>query len=323
MSYAPPPDPAVVAFGGGHGLSATLGALRLVTSRISAVVSVADDGGSSGRLRQEFDVLPPGDLRMALAALSDSGHRGQTWRDVFQHRFSSEGPLNKHAVGNLVITALTERTGDPVTALDLAGELLHAKGRVLPQSTIPLQLQAEVVDGEGNREVLSGQSRLASTTSHIERLWVTPSDAPACAEAVDAVEQADWLIFGPGSWFTSVIPHLLLPDMAAALRAAPGRKCLTTNLIAQDGETAAMDTAALLEAFHDHAPDLKIDVVIADPITVRDGEELENQAKLMGAKLLLRRVARGRNPGMHDTVRLAAAYRDVFEGAYLNFKVAK
>ncbi len=129
--------PAVVALGGGHGLAASLSALRLMTDRLTAVVTVADDGGSSGRLRHELDVLPPGDLRMALAALCDDSDWGHTWRDVLQHRFRSDGPLDQHAVGNLLIVALWELLGDPVAGLDWVGRLLGARGRVLPMSCRP------------------------------------------------------------------------------------------------------------------------------------------------------------------------------------------
>src|SRR5699024_10102194 len=137
-------QPRVVALGGGHGLAATLGALRHVTTEVTAVVTVADDGGSSGRLRQELGVLPPGDLRMALSALCDVSDWGQTWRDVLQHRFTTTGPLNGHAVGNLLIVALWELLGNEVAGLDLIARLLDADGRVLPMASVPLEIEADV-----------------------------------------------------------------------------------------------------------------------------------------------------------------------------------
>ena len=140
--------PAVVALGGGHGLAASLSALRLVTDRITAVVTVADDGGSSGRLRDEFDVLPPGDLRMALAALCDDTAWGHQWRDVLQHRFAGEGHLGGHAVGNLLIVSLWELLGDTVGGLDLVGQLLNASGRVLPMAAVPLIIEASVMGAD-------------------------------------------------------------------------------------------------------------------------------------------------------------------------------
>jgi uncharacterized cofD-like protein len=136
--------PVVAALGGGHGLAATLTALRYVTDEITAIVTVADDGGSSGRLRDEFGVLPPGDLRMALAALCAESEWGHTWRDVLQHRFAGDGPLGGHALGNLLIVALWELHDDPVAGLDLVGRLLQAQGRVLPMAAVPLAIEADV-----------------------------------------------------------------------------------------------------------------------------------------------------------------------------------
>src|SRR3954454_17302734 len=153
--------PAVVALGGGHGLSASLSALRLMTDRITAVVTVADDGGSSGRLRDELGVLPPGDLRMALAALCDDSEWGRTWRDLLQHRFRSSGDLDQHAVGNLLIVALWEQLGDTVAGLDWVGRLLGARGRVLPMAAVPLLIEADVVDAGGQVEHVVGQSAVA------------------------------------------------------------------------------------------------------------------------------------------------------------------
>ena len=146
---SPARDPRVVALGGGHGLAASLSALRRVTRNVTAVVTVADDGGSSGRLRRELGVLPPGDLRMALAALCGDDQWGRTWSDVVQHRFRSDGTLHDHAVGNLLIVALWELLGDPVVGLDWMGRLLRAEGRVLPMSLVPLDIEAVVqLDGD-------------------------------------------------------------------------------------------------------------------------------------------------------------------------------
>ena len=163
--------PAVVALGGGHGLAASLGALRHLTDRLTAVVTVADDGGSSGRLRRELGVLPPGDLRMALAALCADGDWGTTWRDVLQHRFASQGELHNHSVGNLLIVALWELLGDSVQGLDWVGRLLGVQGRVLPMSSVPLDIEATVAGLDaatphrgagGPRPVAGGAERVAT-----------------------------------------------------------------------------------------------------------------------------------------------------------------
>ncbi|WP_022916415.1 gluconeogenesis factor YvcK family protein [Ruania albidiflava] len=309
-------QPRVVALGGGHGLAATLGALRHVTTEVTAVVTVADDGGSSGRLRQELGVLPPGDLRMALSALCDTSDWGHVWRDVLQHRFVSPGPLDGHAVGNLLIATVWELLEDPVAGLDLIGELLGAKGRVLPMASVPLDIEADVLLGPGPNaphSLVRGQSRLAVTAGKVERVRLIPAEPPACAEAVAAIRTADWVILGPGSWFTSVMPHLLVPEIATALQETEARRVLTLNLSAQDGETTGYSAADHVRSLVDYAPDLRLDVVLADPSSVQDLDDLTRSAQAVGARLLLRQVSEGDGTPRHDTLRLAAAYSDAFE----------
>lgn len=308
--------PRVVALGGGHGLAATLGALRHVSSDITAVVTVADDGGSSGRLRHELGKLPPGDLRMALAALCDESEWGLTWRDVLQHRFRSGGPLDGHAVGNLLIIALWELLGDEVDGLAWVGRLLGARGRVLPMASVPLDIEAEVhVQGSDQLRTVRGQSRVAVTSGGIESVRLIPEDPPAHPEAVRAVREAEWVVLGPGSWYTSVIPHLLVPELARALEQTDARRALTLNLSAQPGETEGMSAADHLRTLLEHAPDMRLDVVIADPAAVGDDlDELLEAARALGAQVLLRQVAAGDGTPRHDPLRLAAAYRDAFDG---------
>jgi len=312
--------PAVAALGGGHGLFASLSALRLMSDRLTAVVTVADDGGSSGRLRDELDVLPPGDLRMALAALCDDSEWGRTWSDLLQHRFVSGGSLDKHAMGNLMIVALWELLGDTVTGLDWVGRLLGARGRVLPMASVPLVVEADVRrDGAGGTTALAtvvGQSQVAVTEGRIEQLRLVPADPPACPEAVEAVRGADWIVLGPGSWYSSVLVHLLVPELARALHETDARVCVTLNLAAERGETQGLTATDHLEALHRHAPGLRVDAVLADPSAVEDVDELADAAKAMGARLLMRQVRRGDGTARHDALRLAAAYRDVFEGVY-------
>ncbi len=306
--------PAVVALGGGHGLSSSLGALRLMTDRITAVVTVADDGGSSGRLRSELDVIPPGDLRMALSALCDDTEWGRTWRDVLQHRFASDGPLDQHAVGNLLIVALWELLGDPVAGLDWVGRLLGARGRVLPMSTVPLAIEADVLI-DGVETLVQGQAAVASAAGEVRAIRLLPHDPPACPEAVAAIGEADWVVLGPGSWFTSVLPHVRVPALHEALRSTPAHRCVTLNLSPYDDPTA-MSNLQHLRALATHAPDLRVDVVVADPSAVRHLDELTDQAASMGAQLVLRQVSSGDGTPRHDALRLAAAYRDAFEGAW-------
>lgn len=314
---APNQAPRVVALGGGHGLAATLSAVRLITSDVTAIVTVADDGGSSGRLRAEMDVLPPGDLRMAVSALCDSSEWGQTWRDVLQHRFHTDGEMDGHAVGNLLLAAIWQLLGDEVAGLDLIARLLGATGRVLPMSTTPLAIEADVRQRDqpdGPALLIRGQSRVAVTSGVVERVRLLPEDAQACPEAVTAIDEADWVILGPGSWFTSVMPHLMLPGLLQALQRTEAKLALTLNLAQQPGETAGYTAADHLRSLQDYAPDLRVDVVIADPSAIEDLDDVVSCASSLGAQVLLRQVGVGDGTPRHDPLRLAAAYRDAFEG---------
>jgi uncharacterized cofD-like protein len=308
--------PSVVAFGGGHGLAASLSALRHLTEKLTAVVTVADDGGSSGRLRREFAVLPPGDLRMALSALCDDSEWGRLWRDVLQHRFASAGTLHAHSTGNLLIVTLWELLGDTVTGLDWVARLLRARGRVLPMAAVPLDIEATVagIDPELPDEITTvrGQVAVATTPGRMLEVRLVPQDAPACVPALEAISAADWVVLGPGSWFSSVLPHLLLPELAEALHRTSARRCVTMNLGPQVGETAGFSAQTHLEVLAAHAPQLRIDAVLADPYAVEDAEALAEAAASLGARLVMRQVSLGDGTPRHDPLRLAAAYRDVF-----------
>ena len=305
--------PAVVALGGGHGLSATLRALRHVTHQLTAVVTVADDGGSSGRLRREFDCLPPGDLRMALAALTDDSEWGLTWRDVLQHRFAGEGELDNHALGNLLILALWQLLGDEVEGLDWVGRLLAIHGRVIPMSASPLVIEADLVDG-AHRKRVRGQVAVATERGQMTNVGIVPTDADAHPEALRAIGEADWVVLGPGSWYTSVLPHLILPSMRRALESTTALNAVVLNLSAQHGETDGMTCADHLRVLNEYAPDLRLNVVIADPSVVEDTDDLESVAARLGATVVLRQVRTGETLCNHDPLRLAAAFRDAFDG---------
>jgi uncharacterized cofD-like protein len=319
---APPGRPVsrpVVALGGGHGLYASLSALRRVTRQLTAVVTVADDGGSSGRLRREFGVLPPGDLRMALAALCGDDSWGTTWSRVVQHRFTGDGDLGGHAVGNVLIVALWELLGDTVQGLDWVGRLLGAHGRVLPMAAVPLDLAAEVEGAEEGRPdeitTVRGQVACATTRGRVRSISLVPADPPACTEATEAVRAADWVVLGPGSWFTSVLPHLMVPQLAEALHQTPARRLVALNLAPQAGETEGFPPHAHLEVLADHAPQLQIDVVLADRQAAADtADELEKAAARLGGRLVLADLAMGDGSPRHDPLRLAGAFMHIFEG---------
>jgi uncharacterized cofD-like protein len=310
-------DPAVVALGGGHGLAASLAALRRLTSHLTAVVTVADNGGSSGRLREEFGVHPPGDLRMALAALCGDDRWGQTWARVLQHRFESEGDMDGHAVGNLLIVALWQLLDDHVAGLDWVGGLLGARGRVLPMAITPMDITARVrgaeADAPGEVTTVRGQVAVATTPGSVLDVSLEPSDPKACPEAVDAIAEADWVVLGPGSWYSSVIPHLLVPGLREALAATPGKVVVTLNLEAQPGETEGYTPEDHLEVLHRTAPELRIDAVVADPGSVPDDASLESAVDALGARLVLADVALEGAPGQHDPDKLARAYALVTE----------
>ncbi|MDP9398688.1 MAG: uridine diphosphate-N-acetylglucosamine-binding protein YvcK [Actinomycetota bacterium] len=312
-----PEAPRVVALGGGHGLAASLSALRRITPHVTAVVTVADDGGSSGRLRQELGVLPPGDLRMALAALCGDDEWGRTWQEVVQHRFVSDGDLHGHVVGNLLIVALWEKFGgNPVVGLDWVGRLLGARGRVLPMASVPLDIAATVIGADpsspGETTTVRGQVAVATTAGRLAALRLLPENPPACPDAVEAVRAADWVVLGPGSWFSSVLPHLLVPELATALMHTPARKLVALNLAPQPGETAGFSPEEHLEVLAAHAPELSLDAVLADPATVADPASLQQEAALFGAELHLHDVAADDGTPRHDPIRLAQAYARVF-----------
>jgi uncharacterized cofD-like protein len=308
----------VVAFGGGHGLHASLSALRLlvddlVVDDLTAVVTVADNGGSSGRLRKEFGVLPPGDLRMALAALCGTDEWGRTWSQVVQHRFAGQGEMNGHNLGNLLIVGLWELLGDHVDALDYVGRLLGSTGRVLPMALTPMDITAEVRGlVAGDPEALTtvrGQVEVATTDGLIDSIALVPEDPPATPAALAAIAAADWCVLGPGSWFTSVIPHLLVPDLRQALVQTDARVLVVLNLVDEAGETPGFGPADHLAVLLEHAPDLRIDTVLVDASgAAEDLADLEHAVSATGAKLAVHDVAVEPGSPHHDPPRLAAAY---------------
>lgn len=308
---------AVVALGGGHGLAASLAALRilvddLTVDDLSAIVTVADNGGSSGRLRGEFGVLPPGDLRMALAALCGDDEWGDTWARVMQHRFAGDGEMRGHVIGNLLIVGLWELLGDHVDALDWVGKLLGAKGRVLPMALAPMDISAQVRGLGADPDELTtvrGQVEVATTEGVISSIHLDPPDPPVSETATRAIADADWVFLGPGSWFTSVLPHLLVPGLHDALVGTTARVGVVLNLGEQAGETGGFGPADHLAVLVEHAPDLAIDVVLADEGAVgADLPELKEVVEATGARLVVDDVASADRGAQHDPQKLAAAY---------------
>lgn len=309
-------SPRIVALGGGHGLYATLSAARRITPHVTAVVTVADDGGSSGRLRSELDVVPPGDLRMALAALASDSPHGRLWATIIQHRFGGSGALAGHPIGNLILAGLNEVLADPVAALDELGRVLGVKGRVLPMCPIALQIEADVAGLEGDprmSRVIRGQVAVATTPGKVRRVRLLPGDPPATRQAVDAIMAADLVVLGPGSWFTSVIPHVLVPGLAAALKNTTARRALVLNLAAEPGETAGFSAERHLHVLTQHAPGFSVHEIIVDAASVpsdRERDQLRRTASVIEASVQFADVSRPGTP-LHDPAKLAAALEGV------------
>jgi uncharacterized cofD-like protein len=298
----------VVALGGGHGLAATLTALRQITNQLTAIVTVADNGGSSGRLREEFPIFPPGDLRMALAALCADDEWGRTWAEIMQHRFVSEGDLNGHAMGNLLLASMWNAGDDPVVALDRVGQLLKVIGRVLPMASVALDIEGTFNTSTG-RIVVRGQKEVATAKGHIQSLRIIPEDPPARSEALDAISDAEWITMGPGSWFSSVIPHLLVPAQLQALQSSTARKILILNLDAstqsQGEEFAGSTPEEHLEFFHRYAPGVTVDYCLVDQSVVRDQEALELAASTLGGEIVVADIRKAPGSIHHDAQKLA------------------
>ncbi len=294
MKAGTSPSPRVVALGGGHGLAASLRAARQYAGDVTAIVSVADDGGSSGRLRQAFGIPAPGDLRRCLVALGDPDSR---WGRAFEYRFPA-GELEGHAFGNLIITGLAASTGDFTTALVEAGHLVGVAGRILPATAGPVVLKAEV-DGE---EIV-GQVRVQDAAGPKSRVSLVPSDANPPPGAAEAIAGADQVILGPGSLYTSVLAVTAVPALRQALAGRVGRRVYVCNLRPQVPETTGFDAAAHVQALRDHG--VEVDVVIHDPSGMPAGRL---DVPVVSAELAL---ADGSG---HDSERLAAILRQLAEG---------
>jgi len=301
----------IVAFGGGHGLAAMLSALRDISSEITAVVTVADNGGSSGQLRSEFGVMPPGDLRMALSALCSDDEWGSSWAQALQHRFESEGPLNGHALGNLLLTALWNLNNDPVVGLDKVGELLRIVGRVLPMAAIPIEIEATLKplsSGQPGR-VIRGQVEVAEAAGEVVSVRLIPDSPPVLSEVLEAIENAEWITIGPGSWYSSVLPHLLVPQIRTALSNSNAQIVVFLNLDARTvkDEASALSPEVQIEFLKTHAPEVKIDYLVADNSIKTTG--LEAIAQKYQAQLILSDLAHHPGSDQHDRFKVLSTLK--------------
>lgn len=325
----------VASLGGGHGLHQTLLAAKKIAAakegapdpadyHVNAIVTVADDGGSSGRLRRELDIVPPGDLRMALAALTPPSEFGAEWADIIQHRFGGNGAMAGHAVGNLIIAGMAEAYGDLQRALDTLGRWTQTVGRVLPVALEPLEIEADVQGLDDDPRLLRsvrGQVAVATTPGAVRRVRILPDQPPANPAAVEAILNADVVTIGPGSWFSSVIPHLLIPEIAQALTDTDATVIVILNLSPEAGETPGFTTERHIHVFNQHAPALKVDHFLADSgITLSEGERtyLQRAAATSGAEVTFADLAEvdadGQRTIRHDPEKLAAAITALVRG---------
>lgn len=303
--------PRVVAIGGGTGLSTLLRGLKERSANITAIVSVADDGGSSGRLREQLGIAAVGDIRNCLAALAETE---PAMAKLLQYRFTEdEGNLAGHAVGNLLIAAMNAiDNGDFEEAIRHMNRVLAVRGRVVPASGTPLTLHARLRDGG----LIEGQSRIARMRA-IESVWLEPADVRASRDAVAAIAEADLVVLGPGSLYTSVLPPLLVPEIRAALATTPALRVFACNVATQAGETEGYDLADHVEAFVAHMGPVAVDVVLANNHLAGSAPDLELGVPVklrwppVGAarrpRLALDDLVDPANPHHHDPELLAAS----------------
>ncbi|MEA4907137.1 MAG: YvcK family protein, partial [Anaerolineaceae bacterium] len=307
--------PHIVVIGGGTGLSSLLRGLKQHTNNLTAIVTVADDGGSSGELRRNIGILPPGDIRNCLAAMSDDE---DLLTQIFQYRFSAGAGLNGHSLGNLFITALADITGSFEEAVAESGRVLAVKGRVLPSTLHDVRLVAEVQQQNGSRPLqVKGESEITKANGHIQRVWLEPNNPLAFPPALQAILSADLIVIGPGSLFTSIIPNLLVPDLADAIRASRALKFYVCNVASQSGETDGFTCDDHVNTIERHFGGRLFDLMVcnnnfsgslpANADWIRPGPENDQRQAVYYSDLLDQE-----NTWRHDSQKLAQVVMDLF-----------
>lgn len=317
----------IVAVGGGTGLSSLLRGLKKHTSNITAVVTVADDGGSSGRLREEIGILPPGDIRSCLVALADEEN---LMSSLFQYRFSDGESLEGHSFGNLFLAAMTEIAGDFDKAVKQSGKILAIKGKVLPATLCPVTLKAVMEDGE----IVEGESHISHDERKIEKVFAKPDICQPSAGVLEALSEADLIILGPGSLYTSVIPNLLVKGIVKAINKSRAISLYVCNVMTQPGETDGFTASQHLETLRKHAPGIKIDYcLVNDEIpspTILKKYKLEGadpvkadviKIEEMGSRPITASLISESNMVRHDSDKLADRIMRIFEDAANNLKI--
>lgn len=307
--------PRVVAIGGGHGLSTLLRGLKDHTHNITAVVTVADDGGSSGKLRESLGILPPGDIRNCLAALSNDE---ALLTQLFQYRFRGASSLEGHSFGNLFITALSDITGSFEEAVSESGRVLSVHGRVLPSTLHNVRLVADMQLPHIVNEVrVEGESRIPHAAGRVRRLWLEPNDAPAFPPVLQAILSADMIVVGPGSLYTSLLPNLLVMDILAAMRVSRAVKIFVCNIAVQAGETDFYSCYDHVQALEAHVGENLFDVIVCndcyDERLTRDVEWVRaDERSLADVRVYTEDLVDAEFPHRHDSVKLAQTLMDIF-----------
>ena len=310
--------PEIVVIGGGTGLSNLLRGLKAHTSNLSAIVTVADDGGSSGRLREDFKMIAPGDLRNCLVALAE---QEGVMENLFRYRFEGNNELSGHSFGNLFITALAQvYDGDIEEALEAASKLLRVRGRVIPSSTEFIQLSAELIDGT----IVDGESNIPHAGKKIKRVFSSPEHPKPEGAALRAIDEADVIILGPGSLYTSIIPNLLTDKIADHVRASKANKIYIANVMTQPGETSGYTLADHVQAIIDHSGGGIIDTVLANdgPLPIQMVEQYSavgsepvdidsKRLQDMGIRTVRATLISQEKPAIHDPERLGKVLMDI------------
>ena len=303
--------PRIVAIGGGTGLSVLLRGLKTYTDNLSAVVTVADDGGSSGRLRRELSVLPPGDFRNCLVAMSDDE---SLVGELFQYRFDQGNGLQGHSFGNLFIAAMTNVTGSFGRALYESSRVLAVHGQILPATVANLSLTARLTDGT----TVQGESSISERGGSIDHVRIDPQDAAAYPQAVEAIEQAQMVVVGPGSLYTSILPNLLVAGIADAVKASTGTKLYVCNVATQTGETDGYSVADHVKALQSHTFPTIVDYVVVNSAPKELGSRGDGQPVLGGedpvehARVIGEDLVDPTHPVRHDSTKLAQVIMDVY-----------
>jgi uncharacterized cofD-like protein len=307
--------PRVVAIGGGHGLATLLRGLKEHTRNITAVVTVADDGGSSGRVRESLGILPPGDIRNCLAALSNDE---DLLTQLFQYRFSGSPELDGHSFGNLFITALTDLTGSFEQAVAESGRALSVSGRVLPSTLHNVRLIADIRLPHIVNEVrVQGESKIPEMAGRVRRVWLEPNNPPAFPPVLQAILNADLIVVGPGSLYTSLLPNLLVPDLTAAVHASRAVKVYVCNIATQSGETDLFSCYDHVRALEEHVGEDLFDVVLCNENYTADLGRTSmwvraDERSLSDERIYCADLVNEDYPWRHDSVKLAQVLMDLF-----------